>query len=156
MNTKEIIIPEGWVIDKQVDNKLILKECKSEPDDWKKCYDILFSKRELCFINEVSNIDYDLPEEPSLCWKNVFPKEYAEPILALMQLLTCYKAYVGDWKPDWNNIDIIKYCICIDQLQPKRSRSLGVQRVLAFPTVDMRDKFLETFEDLLEQAKPLL
>jgi hypothetical protein len=155
MNTKEITLPDGWVIDKQIGNKLILKERKFELDDWKKCYDKLFYEEKLCFINEVSNVDYDLPEEPSWGWRNVFPKEYGEPMLALMQLLTCYKAWVGNWKPDWST-DYTKYCIHVNNGELVRGNFTSMQHILAFPTLDIRDKFLETFKDLLEQAKPLI
>lgn len=34
--------------------------------------------------------------------------------------------------------------------------STASSRVLAFPTAEMRDEFLETFHDLIEEAKPLL
>jgi hypothetical protein len=155
MNTKEIILPEGWVIDKQIGNKLIVKENKYSLDNWRKCYDKLFFEEKLCFINEVSNIDYDLPEEPSLGWINVFPKEYGKPMLALMQLLVCYKAWIGDWKPDWT-ADYTKYCIRVNNEEVVMDRFTGMQHILAFPTLNMRNKFLETFKDLLEQAKPLL
>ena len=32
----------------------------------------------------------------------------------------------------------------------------GKHRILAFKTEELRDKFLENFEDLIEIAKPLL
>jgi hypothetical protein len=160
MNTKEIILPDGWVIDKQEGNKLILKEDKPELNNWEKCFDKLneFDDKtyKLSYINSTSVIMPLHVEGPiTNMFYNAIPKEYAKPMLALMQLLVCYKAWVGDWKPDWST-DYTKYCIHVNNGELVRGNFTSMQHILAFPTLDIRDKFLETFKDLLEQAKPLI
>jgi hypothetical protein len=88
--------------------------------------------------------------------RTMVPEEYVKPVLALMQLLTCYKVWVGDWKPNWKDLGTTKYGIYVDYNTPQRAWNVTSQRLLSFPTGDMRDKFFETFKDLIEQAKPLL
>jgi hypothetical protein len=162
MMTKEIILPEGWCVDKIEDGKIILKEPEKEPElnTWEKCCRQLTAvKEDLAFIDEDGNISNltSLCDEDDIAWyNNVFPKEYAEPMLALMQLLVCYKAWVGNWKPDWEDASTTKYDIYIGYNTPQKTWSISSQHLLAFPTLDMRDKFFETFKDLIEQAKPLL
>jgi hypothetical protein len=157
MNTKEITLPDGWVIDKQVGNKLILKEDKPKLDTWEKCFAVLHYPYGLVYINHNSDISgIGLGETAIPKNHKVFPREYSSAMLALTQLLVCYKAWVGDWKPDWKNLKNDKYCISVQCDKIIRHCVTTTQHILLFPTSDMRDKFLETFKDLLKQAKPLL
>jgi hypothetical protein len=156
MDIKEITLPDGWVIDKQEGNKLILKENKPELDTWEKCIKYLHSKIGLYYINNDSLPIIKVSSNFDSQDINVFPEEYINPMLALMQLLVCYKAWIGDWKPDYKDVNSKKYCIFSDYNRILTTTVTDTQYVLAFPTFDIRDKFLETFKDLLEQAKPLL
>ena len=91
--------------------------------------------------------------------RNVFPtKVEAEACLALSQLCQLRDAYNGEPLADWCDCedDNTKYCIYfyeekIWKLQNRRDRN-----VLSFKTAELRDKFLENFEDLILTAKPLL
>lgn len=60
------------------------------------------------------------------------------------------------WEPDWSNDDETKFCIYTTQ----NIISLDIfgvdNRILAFPTEEMRDVFYENFKDLIEQCKELL
>jgi hypothetical protein len=158
MNIKEITLPDGWVIDKQIGNKLILKESKPELlDTWEKCFEKLNSKHTLGYINPNSIfIHFFGRTETSSFNAKAFPEEYAKPMLALMQLLVCYKAWIGDWKPDWEDVNSRKYCIYSKCDEILTTTTITIQHTLAFPTSDIRDKFLEIFKDLIGQAKPLL
>lgn len=85
---------------------------------------------------------------------------------ALYNLLICCRAYwkiAGEqmglgkpWEPDWSNDDETKFCIYTTQ----NIISLDIfgvdNRILAFPTEEMRDAFYENFKDLIEQCKELL
>lgn len=59
------------------------------------------------------------------------------------------------WEPDWND-EIQKYCIRTDRNKIVNCSSSFNNRILAFPTVEMRDAFYENFKDLIEQCKELL
>lgn len=86
-------------------------------------------------------------------------------IWALQKLLICRNAYwklygeqIGlgkPWEPNWNNgtdkyvIITYKNCVVSDILWNSNA-------LLAFPTTEMRDTFLENFKNLIEQCKELL
>jgi hypothetical protein len=86
MDIKEITLPDGWVIDKQIGNKLILKENEPEfLDTWGKCFEKLNSKHTLGYINQNSIFVHLFNKtKASLLNIKTFPEEYAEPMLALM------------------------------------------------------------------------
>lgn len=83
-------------------------------------------------------------------------------IEALQQLLICRNAYwklAGDWKPDWNNLQQLKYSIWFDcnGVCLKSNRySYAIQHILTFPTQEIRDAFYENFKNLIEECKELL
>ena len=60
------------------------------------------------------------------------------------------------WKPDFENGLLIKYVIS----NWGGKLDIGVSgmndAILVFPTEEVRDKFAETFRDLIEEAKELL
>jgi hypothetical protein len=158
MDTKEIILPEGWVVDKIENNKIILKEeDKIWFDTWEKCFDKVNKVNQMYQIDDYSRIKRKyINGYPDTSDKNIVPEEYASPLLALMQLLVCHKAWVDDWKPKTdvfcsyygvvnsaNQIIVAEYSTC-DVV------------ILSFPTKEIAKKFLNTFKDLLEQAKTLL
>ena len=84
-------------------------------------------------------------------------EEEAKAFLALGKLIQLRDAWWGDWKPNWNDLDTKKYCISIDkEYQIYKVCYNACQKILAFPTAEMRDDFLEAFKDLIEEAKILL
>lgn len=89
----------------------------------------------------------------SLLKKNLLlNKKYAEGILALCQLTQLRDCYRQGWVPDWKD-DEDKYIIDyeadnISIASYKRSKSF-----LSFQSKEIRDKFLDNFKDLIEQAK---
>ena len=89
--------------------------------------------------------------------KNTFPtKEEAEACLALAQLCQLRDRYNGGWKPDWEDDGEIKYCIEFFKGKIEKEVHYVTKRVLCFKTRELRDDFLENFNDLIEIAKPLL
>lgn len=155
MNTKEIILPEGWEIDKVENNKIILKESKKElPKTWDECANIL--SRRVC-----ERIDSDGSIKPvyeSSVWivcKNLLPLKLGKPMLALHQLLVCREVYRQGWKPDWLSSEV-KHCIGVSSNKIYSSPSVSCNFILSFQSGEIRDKFLENFRDLIEEAKELL
>lgn len=84
---------------------------------------------------------------------------------SLQDLLICRDAYwkiAGEemgldksWEPDWND-ESQKYCIRMDRNKIVNCSSSFNNRILAFPTEEMRDIFYENFKDLIESCKELL
>ncbi len=85
---------------------------------------------------------------------------YKESLIAKLQkLLICCDAYwkiAGDWKPNWTNGEFIKYSIRTVRNTPCKDEDIYANRVLAFPTEEMRDAFYENFKELIEECKELL
>ncbi len=89
--------------------------------------------------------------------KNIFPsKEEAEACLALSQLLQWRDKYNEGWKPDWDKCEVKHIIQYFNNSGPNKSRVLYQRTLLSFKSEEIRDKFLETFRDLIEIAKPLL
>ena len=92
---------------------------------------------------------------------------YKESLLASLQnLFVCRNAY---WKiygeenglgkpcePDWGNDNSKKYCILVEGSNISTCTFCSTQFILAFPTEEIRDKFLLNFRDLIEKCKELL
>ena len=82
------------------------------------------------------------------------------------ELLICRDAYwkiAGDkmglgkpWKPDWKNEEGWIHCITNDCGEICCTGFRGGNKILAFPTKEMRDAFYENFKGLIEQCKKLL
>lgn len=88
--------------------------------------------------------------------KNTFPsKEEAEACLALTQLLQWRDKYNEGWKPDWTDNNP-KYVISVYYDEILIQKLFSGNKILAFKSREIRNKFLEDFKDLIEIAKPLL
>ena len=103
-------------------------------------------------INEANSIS---PEPPHITLINNFYK-----------LLICRAAYwkiAGDqmglgkpWKPDWLNTEQDKFVLYTHNNVICLNRFVLGHSVLAFPTAEMREAFLENFKGLIEMCKELL
>ena len=158
METKEMIIPQGWEIDKVKGNKIILKESKKElPKTWEEC---IAKIKDLEYIDTNGNIEkVDFNVNMVTEHINDIPIGLGKPMLALCQLLVCREVYRQGWKPDWTNTNENKYCIVNvrNKITPSNSTFNAVyNKVLSFQSEEIRDKFLENFKDLIEEAKELI
>lgn len=89
------------------------------------------------------------------------------------KLLTCRDAYwkiYGEemglgkpWEPDWENSEERRYCIVNINGEinlPEKTLTKWIlkvtNKILVFPTEEMRDAFYENFKELIEQCKELL
>lgn len=155
METKEIIIPQGWEIDEVRGNKIILMESKKKlPKTWEECCELL-GKGE--YIDEESKIcNYTTHCGASKANENILPTGLGKSILALCKLLVCREVYRQGWKPDWKKGTENKYCIInnFNEIQP--TNYCFVDRVLSFQSAEIRDQFLENFKDLIKEAKELI
>lgn len=155
METKEIIIPQGWEIDKVDDNKILLKRSKKElPNRWEECIAKIKDLECIDSNGDIDEVDFNF----GIIYDHVndVPKGLGKPILALMQLLVCREVYRQGWKPDWTNGDENKYCIINDIDKITKITCLFNSKVLSFQSKEIRNKFLENFKDLIEEAKELI
>lgn len=79
----------------------------------------------------------------------------AKAFCALGKLIQLRDAWVGDWKPDWKEV-YNKYTIINARDRIDLNTAIFDSGALAFPTKEMANDFLETFRDLIEQAKMFL
>ena len=89
---------------------------------------------------------------------SILPCGLGEPMLALCQLLVCRNAWwkMLGYKPDWTDKYTEKYCIYYSCGTVDTIISNCMSYILAFPTAEVRDQFLDTFRGLIEEAKELL
>ena len=142
MGKKELILPDDWEVKEVVDNKIIIMEKEKElPKTWEVC---------LVKLNLTENIDSRFA---------YVPVGMGNPILALCQLLICRNAWWKElgWKPYWNKCgEPFNWCIHSEGSFVSVSTHSKFNRILAFPTRDIANMFLESFLDLIEEAKELL
>lgn len=155
---KEIIIPDGWEVEKVEGNKVILKESKKElPKTWEECYKLYAGRNKREYISNFSDICSidEVKDDVSNSSRNCIPAGLGKPLLALCQLLVCRDVYRNGWKPDWND-GSIKSIIEYNDRRICKSHTAVVSRILSFQSDEVRDKFLENFKDLIEEAKELI
>ena len=86
------------------------------------------------------------------------PLSYNKVLKAFTQLLICRDAYwklLGNWKPDFTNYEE-KFVITYLYGKVYSTVSANYNRVLVFPTEEMRDAFYENFKELINETKELL
>lgn len=84
---------------------------------------------------------------------------YSEQLEALQKLLIFRDAWwkmADDWKPDWTNFKVNKFCIGVDRNVTSSCNKVTGNKILAFPTAEMREEFYDAFEELINEVKELL
>ena len=135
--TKSLPIPEGWEFAGYENGEVKIRRVEPEfPTDYEEAVDA---------------INYDI------LTRMLVPQNMSRPVIALCNLLVCRNAWwekLG-WKPDWKEHDG-KFVIRPNYDNVECSINATANRILNFPTEEVRDKFAETFKDLIEEAKELL
>ena len=136
--TKSLPIPEGWEFAGYENGEVKIRKVEPElPTDFEKALGAVK-------VSEIRSL--------------LVPSGMHGAVSALCKLLIYRNAWwqkLG-WKPDFRSAFVAKYIIenCEGRITTGIS---GVSyAVLAFPTEEVRDKFAETFKDLIEKAKELL
>lgn len=153
---KEIILPEGWEVDKIENGKVILKEIKAEyPKTWEECMAVTKSAEYVSDISCIQPVHRACFRYCNDDNRNSVPTDYGKKIRALCQLLICRNAYWGNWVPNWKD-RTLKYVIRINSAEVILEDARYYHPILAFPNREMRNAFYENFKDLIEEAKELL
>ena len=151
----KITPPEGYEVDKEKStfDKIVFKKLESNlPMSWEELGEV-----EGYFIYEHSGINVHPVIDIAVAYnRNLFPtKEEAEAMRAMAQLCQLRDRWNGGWKPDWED-NTPKYCIVSRKNILYTDFCYNTSASIAFKTRELRDKFMETFKDLLEEAKPFL
>ena len=120
--------------------------CEFYPIKEKECYIVVDSTfSEVGGCQRLSNDD-----------KNILPsKEAAKAHLAYMQLHQLRDCYRQGWVPDWED-NITKYCIVLQGNRYSIYRNLITCNFLSFQSLELAEKFLKNFKDLIEKAGDLI
>lgn len=139
--------------------KIILEKKKKEyPKTYEECCEILgvdpdnFLAITSCYEGEVETTDYELG--------------LLNKFTSLWRLRVCRDAYwklAGErmglgkpWAPNWKDVSL-KYVILYDNGEIRVDTwNYIANRILSFPTEEMRDAFYENFKELIESCKELL
>ena len=140
-------IPKGYEFECVRNNEIILKPIKPQyPKTYEECCKVLCCKPIVGF----AGLDDD--EE------NLYGN-----FIALKRCRDAYWKIAGEqmglgkpWKPDWEKADERKYCIVNTEGNVAKWVQKTTNKILAFPTEEMRDAFYENFKDLIEACKELL
>lgn len=146
-NDMEIIVPDCKEIVLE-NGRYILRDRKPKyPKDYEECLEIL-ERDNSCHNPMVASSSMDIP------------------ILSFAKLIVAREAYwkiAGEemgldkhWEPDWCNDDETKFCIYTTQNMISLDIFGVDNRILAFPTEEMREAFYENFKGLIEQCKYFL
>ena len=80
----------------------------------------------------------------------------AKALAAFSKLLKLRRDWIGEWEPDWTDCTTCKFIIgYIDNHIKVNVRNMSA-RSFSFPTEQMAREFLETFHDLIMEAKMLI
>lgn len=94
-------------------------------------------------------------ETPIYTADQLTPHE-ARALAAFSKLLKLRRDWIGEWEPDWEKGEQKKYVIECIGLGIRTYIQGTYRRNLSFPTQQMAHEFLETFYDLIEEAKTLI
>lgn len=125
----------------------LLKEKDSKPRSWEE-YD-----RALKHLYITSG--YDKVGVGGTRYDHFATETEAKAFCALGKLIQLRDAWWGEWKPDWKKSNT-KYGICAYRNKIDTFGFVLDSCLLAFPTAEMAIDFLNTFRDLIEEAKMFL
>lgn len=126
----------------------LLKEKNNKPRSWEE-YD-----RALKHLYITSG--YDKVGVGGTRYDHFATETEAKAFCALGKLIQLRDAWWGEWKPDWKDVTQNQYCIGVNSDCISIKCIAFQQRILAFPTAEMRDDFLKTFRNLIKEAKMFL
>jgi hypothetical protein len=143
----EYKIVDGYEVDKIENGNIILKPIKPKyPKNYEECCGVL-------------GMTYDYPDI------KMVSIDECSLYSSFIELKRCRDAYwkiAGEemgldkpWEPDWESYKD-NFCIITYKNKPIRYEIQYRNRILAFPTEEMRDAFYENFGDLIENCKELL
>jgi hypothetical protein len=144
-NGLEVCVAEGYEMIEKDGQFYIVKQKTKYPRDFDECCEVLNT--------HLSNVTRPIG------WKENLISKFQELIICR----DAYRKIAGEqmglgkpWEPDWTKANEKKYCIVNTEGNITKWVQKTTNKILAFPTEEMRDAFYENFKDLIEQCKELL
>lgn len=157
METKQELLTlngKEYLLDIEQAKKLnLLKEKDNRVKSWKE-FELKYSKRTGYYYSIINN---DLVEKvvPTYTNEQLTPHE-AKALAAFSKLLKLRRDWIGEWEPNWENTNGSYGIIWVHKNEPEANTACTLSRPLSFPDYKMAKDFLETFRDLIEDAKILI
>ena len=131
----------------------LLKEKDNRVKSWKE-FELKYSKRTGYYWHTFCN---NLVESvvPTSTNEQLTPHE-AKALAAFSKLLKLRRDWIGEWEPDWNKPYADKFIIYGYLNKVGVCNSTTTSASLSFPSNQMAEEFLQTFYDLIEEAKILI
>ena len=130
----------------------LLKEKNSKPHSWEE-YVKMAETTQVIPCDAYANFFYK--KQKRITYDVFNSSAEAKAFCALGKLIQLRDTWYGNWKPDWNEV-YTKYTIVNARGHIELNTATFNSRVLAFPTEEMANDFLETFSDLIDEAKMFL
>ena len=130
----------------------LLKEKNSKPHSWEE-YVKMAETVQIIPCDAYANYFYK--KQKRITYDVFNSTNEAKAFCALGKLIQLRDTWYGNWKPDWDEV-YTKYTIVNARGRIELNTATFNSRVLAFPTKEMANDFLETFRDLIEEAKMFL
>lgn len=141
-NKIELTLPDNWKF-KQKDGK-IFGVRKQYPKTYEECSKILHTSCSRISTPGYRECQISLFQELIIC-RDAYWKIAGEEM-----------GFSGSWNPDWTKADERKYCIVNTEGNITKWVQKTTNKILAFPTKEMRDAFFENFKELIENCKEFL
>jgi len=142
VNELNIKVPKGYIVDEENSSFTCIKFKKEE-------------KKQVTCWEELKTINGYFIDKGTTTKRLFATKEQAETCIALAMLSQLMKDVNGDWIPDWTE-EVKKFVIQFDKDNILKNWYYTFSYFLAFPTAEIRDRFLENHKELIIKAKPLL
>ena len=161
MNTKKlkINIPEGYEIDRENSTfeEIIFKKIEDPfaklPKTWEE-----YCKQTKGYTSyygySINGNTYETKFDGF--YNEFFTKERMKQYVALGKLLQLRDYWVGDWKNDSNNFVNVIYNLNGEIKNMGLSHKQSLNFPLTFPTIEMAQKFIKCFKNLINEASPLI
>ena len=160
MDTKKlkINIPEGYEIDKENSTfeEIVFKKVEDPfaklPKTWEE-----YCKQTKDYVSYFwSNHDSIIKSGFDGYYNEFLTKKRLKQYVALGRLLQLRDYWVGDWKNDSNNFVNVIYNLNGEIKNMGLSHKQSLNFPLTFPTIEMAQKFIKCFKDLIKEARPLI
>lgn len=90
----------------------------------------------------------------SMC--NQLTPHESQALVAFTKLLKLRRDWIGEWEPDWSDKETGHGIIWLNKNKIQANTAYTIAFPLSFPKYTMAKEFLETFRDLIEEAKILI
>lgn len=153
----KINVPDGYeAIWNEETGEIDVVRKSGKPRSWEECLNGINVSDSCFYITKDSEIiEVERSGAPDFDRNIIGSREEAEAFLAMMQLRTLRKSWVGEWEPNWDDRSE-KYTIVVDEGAINVATAYFLSAPMSFPDLDMANDFMECFKELLKAAKMLL